>query len=307
MRPRGGGPIYGLDRSVSVLNRDSHSGAELRQSGVWLRVLAALLAIAGCAVLAVVGWIYFSQHSMIYHPRPYTAAYARAMPKDCVAINYALPIGQQTAFYIPGRDPIPKRLWLAFSGNGSLALDWTGLVARYPPNGDAFLLIDYPGYGGNAGYATIDSTRATANGALKALVSRLNISEDRLDLGVIGHSLGAAAALDFATGHHSVRRVVLISPFTSLRDEAAYVVGRWLSHLLIENYDNRQNLRAVFAQNGEVQVAIFHGTDDDTIPVRMGAELKHAFPGVDYFPVPGADHGTVLSFAEDQLIHWMSR
>jgi uncharacterized protein len=258
-------------------------------------------------VLAVVAWIYFSQHSMIYHPRSYSAAYAHVIPKNCVSIDYVLPIGRQTAFYLPRPHPMPKRLWLAFSGNGSLALDWTGLLERYPSNGDGFLLIDYPGYGRNAGYATIDSTRATANGALKALLSRLNISEDQLNLGVIGHSLGAAVALDFAAGHHSVRRLVLISPFTSLRDEAAYVVGRWLSYLLIENYDNRRNLRAVFEQNGEVRVAIFHGTDDDTIPVGMGAELKQAFPQVDYFPVPGADHGTVLSLARDQLIGWMSR
>ncbi|MFL6513782.1 MAG: alpha/beta hydrolase family protein [Chthoniobacterales bacterium] len=285
---------------------DLRSDAEPRRWRVWLRVLATVLAIAACALLAVVAWIYFSQHSMIYHPRPYPAAYARVLPKTCVEIDYVLPIGRQTAFYLPGRDRIPKRLWLAFCGNGSLALDWTGLLDRYPPNGDGFLLIDYPGYGRNAGYATIDSTRATTNGALKALMSQLNITKDQMELAVIGHSLGAAAALDFAA-RHSVRRAVLISPFTSLREEAAYVVGRWLSHLLIENYDNRKNLRTVFERNSDVQVAIFHGTDDDTIPVGMGAELKQGFPRVDYFPIDGADHGTVLSYAKNQIIAWMAR
>ncbi len=289
---------------MTVPGSDTRSDAEPRW--LWLRVLATVLAIVGCAILAVAGWIYFSQHSMIYHPRPYTAAYARVMPKTCVEIDFVLPIGRQTAFYLPGRDPIPKRLWLAFCGNGSLALDWMGLLDRYPSNGDAFLLIDYPGYGRNAGYATIDSTRATTNGALKTLLSQLNISEDQLEVGVIGHSLGAAAALDFAS-RHPVRRLVLISPFTSLREEAAYVVGGWLSHLLIENYDNRKNLRTVFERNGDVHAAIFHGTDDETIPVRMGAKLKQEFPRVDYFPIEGADHGTVLSFAKDQIIAWMAR
>src|SRR4051794_38285393 len=179
----------------------SHSAPERRPSRIWVKVLATMLGFAGIAFVAVVAWIYFSQHSMIYHPRPYTSTYARVRPKNLVEITYALPIGRQTAFYIPGREPVPKRLWLAFCGNGSLALDWTGLLQRYPSNGDAFLLIDYPGYGRNAGYATIDTTRATTDGALRGLLSRLNAAEDQLDVCVIGHSLGAAAALDFAARH----------------------------------------------------------------------------------------------------------
>jgi len=56
-----------------------------------------------------------------------------------------------------------------------------------------------------------------------------------------GHSLGAAVALDFAA-RHRVERVVAIASFTTLREEAARVVGRELARLLRENYDNRENL-----------------------------------------------------------------
>jgi pimeloyl-ACP methyl ester carboxylesterase len=286
-----------------------NASADLKteRSRLWLliRVPATILAAAAVGIVAVVAWIFFSQHSMIYHPRPYSG-YARALPPNGVEIEYVLPFGKQTAYYIPGRDQVPKRIWIAFCGNGSLALDWTAMLRGYPSNGDGFLLIDYPGYGRNGGYATIDSTRATANAALKALEKRLDVTEDRLQLCVIGHSLGAAAALDFAT-HHSVQRVVLISPFTTLRDEAAYVIGSLLSRVLVENYDNRQNLRTVFRQNHSARVAIFHGTYDDTIPIRMGRELKQEFPAADFFPVEGADHGDVLYYAQDQIIAWMSR
>lgn len=251
-------------------------------------------------------WLFFSQHSMIYHPRPYAASYRHALPANGAQIDYILPFGKQTAYYIPGREPAPERIWIAFCGNGSLALDWTAMLYRYPSNGDAFLLIDYPGYGRNSGFATIASTRATANAALSAMEKRLDVGEDRVRLCVIGHSLGAAAALDFAT-HHSVQGVVLISPFTSLREEAAHVVGGPLSHVLVENYDNRQNLRAVLRQNSNVRVAIFHGTYDDVIPIQMGRELKKEFPGVDFFPIEGADHGNVIYLAQDQIIAWMNR
>ncbi|MBA3963805.1 MAG: hypothetical protein H0X40_18155 [Chthoniobacterales bacterium] len=43
--------------------------------------------------------------------------------------------------------PVPARVWVLFCGNGSLALDWLPLARRDQNTGDAFLLIDYPGYG----------------------------------------------------------------------------------------------------------------------------------------------------------------
>jgi uncharacterized protein len=266
-----------------------------------------IFAVVGCClvVLAVAVFIRFQQHSLIYHPRPYGPAYARVLPPNGVAIEYTLPFGKQTAFYISPPNESPKRVWVAFCGNGSLALDWTGLLPGYPPNGDAFLLIDYPGYGKNSGYATIDSTRATADGALRALADRLHVDEARLTLCAIGHSLGAAAALDFST-HHRVQRVVLAAPFTSLRDEAATIVGQHLARLLIENYDNRESLREIYKRNPQVRIAIFHGTDDGDIPVQMSRALAKEFPAIAYHEIRGADHMTVMENARNQIIATMT-
>ena len=242
---------------------------------------------------------------MVYHPRPYDESYAYAFPADGIEINYTVATAKYAAYYIPGSKPLPKRLWLAFCGNGSLALDWTTILRDYPWNGDAFLLIDYPGYGKNGGYATIASTRASADAALKALTERLHIDEDHLILCAIGHSLGAAVALDFAT-QHRVQKVVLIAPFTTLREEAATMLGGWVARLLIESYDNRANLSQIAKQNPIPKVAIFHGTDDDVIPVRMGRELGREFSFVDFFEVDGADHVSVLNHSHDDIINWMN-
>jgi pimeloyl-ACP methyl ester carboxylesterase len=237
------------------------------------RALSALLLLFVLLMLGVVALIHFRQHSMIYHSRPYDASYAHSLPRNGVEINYTLPVGKQTAYYIPGRDEIPKRLWVAFCGNGSLTLDWTTILAGYPNNGDAFLLVDYPGYGNNAGYATIESTRVSAEAVLRGLMERLQLREEQITLCLIGHSLGSAVALDFAT-HHRMQCVVAIAPFTTLREEAATIVGRPLSYLLIENYDNRASLTEIAKRNPEARVAIFHGIDDGDIPVRMGRELS---------------------------------
>jgi pimeloyl-ACP methyl ester carboxylesterase len=268
----------------------------------WLRL--PIYFIIGCCliVLGIAAVLHFNQHSLIYHPRPYGRAYVHVLPPNAVEIEYTLPFGKQTAFYIAPR-PIgrPTRIWVAFCGNGSLALDWTGLIHDYPANGDGFLLIDYPGYGKNSGYATIGSTRDTADGALRALAKRLHLEESQLKLGVIGHSLGAAAALDFAV-HHPVQQVILAAPFTNLREEAATVVGRFFARLLIENYNNRENLREIFKRNPNIRVDIYHGTNDDVIPVRMGRALAHEFPAVHYHEIRGADHVTVIDNAREDII-----
>lgn len=176
----------------------------------WLRVLIVICLV----IFAVVSFFYFRQHSMLYHPRPYDAGYATALPRDGVELNFTTLAGKQTAFYLP-RDTarqLPRRIWVAFCGNGSLALDWVQLVEQDRHPGDAFLLIDYPGCGKSQGYATIETTRAVADKALDALTIHLGVRKDQLEsrLNVIGHSWGTAVGLDFAT-RHAVQRVVLIA------------------------------------------------------------------------------------------------
>ena len=121
----------------------------------------------------------------------------------------------------------------------------------------------------------------------------------------IGHSLGSAVAIDFAA-HHRVQRVVAISPFTTLREEAGRLVGRPLSRLLIESYDNRAAIVELRRRNPAVKMAIFHGTQDNVIPVHMGRELAQRFAFIDFFAIEGADHVSVLSYAHDKIIRWMN-
>ena len=277
----------------------------MRNPRPWRRKLVRRVAGLSFLLLIALSILYFRQHSFIYHPRPYDESYAYALPADGIEIDYTVATAKYVAFYVPGINPRPNRVWVAFCGNGSLALDWTSILREYPPNGDAFLLIDYPGYGKNGGYATIASTRASVDAALDALLDRLGTDEDRLSLCAIGHSLGAAVALDFAA-QHRVQKIVLIAPFTTLREEAATIFGGWVARLLIESYDNRENLAEAVKRSPAARVAIFHGTNDQIIPVRMGRELAREFPFVNFFAVKGADHVSVLNHAHDDIINWMN-
>ena len=85
------------------------------------------------------------------------------------------------------------------------------------------------------------------------------------------------------------------------------MVGSLPSHLLIENYDNRACLRELSRLSPAPRVMIFHGTNDDIIPVRMGRELAETFPAITSFrPVEGGDHISVLGKAASEILAAMN-
>ena len=245
--------------------------------------------------------LFIFQAKIIYHPRPYRADYARLIPPRGVEIEYNLPCGKQTAFYIPPKsadDPttVPQRLWMMFGGNGSLALFWSETVRNSSDPDAAFLLVDYPGYGKCDGKPSPVAIQEGSEAALSGLARFLKTSPSQLetDLNVGGHSLGAAAALQFAV-RHSVKRAVLVAPFTTMREMAREVVGRFFALLLTHQYDNRARLAELGQHVPLPRITILHGDADPVIPIRMSRELAAAFPGlVTLHEIQGADHVTVL-------------
>src|SRR5690606_8547888 len=101
--------------------------------------------------------------------------------------------------------------------------------------------------------------------AYDVLVAELG--ETPPSLGVVGHSLGAAAALQFAA-EHPVDRVVVVAPFTSTMDMARRMVGPIFAHLLHHRFDNRARLRELAARETPPRVLLLHGDNDPVIPVE---------------------------------------
>lgn len=272
--------------------------------------LVTLLIIALGLVLIPAAFLYFRQHAMIYYPRSYPPGFERALPPGTVQLEYTTIAGKQVAFYLPPRSgaKLPARVWLTFSGNASVALDWLEFVAANPNKSDGFLLMDYPGYGRSQGVAAIATTRGSADKAVATLAERLEIPEAELSsrLCVIGLSLGAAAALEFSAGH-PIQCAVLIAPFTSMREMAAELFSRPASYLLLENYDNRARLRELAGRELPPRVAIFHGAADTLVPPRMSRELAESAPQVaEFFPVEQANHDTIVGDAMTEIIAWMN-
>ena len=83
------------------------------------------------------------------------------------------------------------------------------------------------------------------------------------------------------------------------------MVGGMLSYLLIENYDNRAALRELMKQTPTPRIDIFHGTDDEVIPFRMGNELSEKSLAK-FHPIEGADHISVLNKGVREILAAMN-
>ena len=268
---------------------------------------ASTLGFIGVTLFGLPCFLFFTQHSMIYHPRPYFSR-----EEEGTRLDYATSEGHEFAYYIPpdAREAqIPDRIWVMFPGNGSLAMDWLQFVKHYPVRKDAFLLLDYPGYGRCEGSASPQSIEESAEAALQSLAARLHTSVAELEpkLGLVGHSLGCAAGLNFAV-HHPVERLVLIAPFTNLRAMAQKTVGWPLCWLLRHNFDNRARLAELAARKNPPRVDLFHGADDEMIPVQMGRGLAAEFTRmITFHEIPEGGHNTILVMARPQVFEAMQK
>lgn len=190
-----------------------------------------------------------------------------------------------TALWFP---PIWRgaRVVACFHGNGETADDDVPLARDLVQRGLGALLVEYRGYGASAGGTpTEEGLYLDAEAALDE-AGRRGFGPERVALW--GTSLGTGVAAEMARRGRGAR-LVLVSPFTSLRDVASRTVA-WLpmSLVLPDRYDTLSKAGDIRART-----LIVHGDRDDVVPFDMGERLSRAIAGARFLRVPGAQHGDI--------------
>ena len=242
-----------------------------------------LVLLAGC------------QGSLIYFPRPYGATTVADWKQASggKVVDFTTSQGSQRA-YLQGNLESPRNLWIVCAGNGSLALDWSDWLVDHAPQEDAWLLVDFPGYGDCEGSPTPGRIRENLTAAVPAAARELGWPQrpDPRRLRFFGHSLGAAACLTGAS-EFGIQRGVLIAPFTSTMAMSRVMTGIPLGFLVWHRFDNVARLDELAAR-GPGEVIILHGTDDESIPVAMSRELaKRENAIVRLREIPGGRHNSL--------------
>jgi uncharacterized protein len=258
--------------------------------------------VVGLALVG--GLLYVVQDRMIYLPRPYSAGELNQLPNGLIPLRE--PDDSLVGFYRPPAEgAVPKQLWMLFGGNADQALRWDDFAREHAAPGTGFLMVEYPGYGACHGSASPASILATNERAMVLLAEHLGVSIEDLHhrTACLGHSLGAATALQYAA-KHPPRRLVLLSPFTSMKDMARRTVGWPFCELLVHRFDNRARLLEL-AAIGLPPTTIIHGQQDDLIPPAMGTELAAAHPAIQLAIISGAGHNDLFDRGEREIVKAM--
>ena len=252
------------------------------------KVLLGLVGLAVALYVAACAYLFATQRSAIYHPRPATAA-----PAGYVAMDVDVPgVGVLHEYRLPTAG---QPTLVFFHGNAGSAAAFAELGRKLHFYGWGIVLAEYPGYSGNPGKPTEDNLMAAARATISAVHGSRVV--------VWGHSLGSGVAARMASEGRATG-LVLESPFTSLPDVAAgiypYIPVRLL---MLDRFDTKSQVDKI-----KVPVLIFHSVDDPVIPFAMGEALKKAFgpravfvamQGVGHYP-----HGRDLS---EIFMQWVDR
>jgi hypothetical protein len=248
-------------------------------------------------LVGFVALILFFQDRFIYFPTRYSPAHLQAAKMaDVQEVKFRTSQGNQTAFFWRNKeaDEAPQNLWLVFGGNGDVALAWKELIRPFAVAQTGYLLIDYPGYGVCEGRPNPQTILENSEQALQTLLEEKAWHRDAEAIGVFGHSLGGAAALQFAA-RNQVRKIVLVSTFTTMDEMVQRQIRFPLGHLLQHRFDNLRCLKSILLQNPVPEICIFHGAIDEIIPSKMGQALAELDPGrIHYCEIPGANHNEII-------------
>jgi pimeloyl-ACP methyl ester carboxylesterase len=263
------------------------------------------------AVLLIVFGFAACQSSLIYFPRPYAAGHVQRWQQltKGEVLAYETSAGKQQAYlFQPDPQHKPERLWLVCAGNGSVATDWTVFCNNGAPREDAYLLIDYPGYGANEGSPGPRKIGESISKALDLARKRLDWDEAELrERGrFFGHSLGAASAL-IGAEQAGFSRGGLLAPFTSTMEMTKEVLGVNLGLIVWHRFDNVARLESITCAP-MANVEIFHGMADPVIPSRMSQQLQGIAPDkIELHLVPSGGHNDLQEIKQREIIEAMRR
>jgi uncharacterized protein len=265
----------------------------------WLRLLTPMVVIVAAPFLFMVA----CQSKLLYMPRAYPpeAVGHWQQNRGGKVVEFMTSQGQQRAF-LQGNLDSPRNLWIVCGGNATLALEWSPWLGQHAPQEDAWLLVDFPGYGESNGKPSPRTILETFQVVIPIASDSVGLTSvpDASRLRFFGHSLGAAACL-IAASEFDIRHGVLLSPFTSTMEMSRLVVGVPLGFLVTHRFDNVARLDEIL-ERGPARILILHGTHDEVVPFQMGRRLADGRgEGVKFIAIDGGMHNNIPHRHSDAL------
>jgi pimeloyl-ACP methyl ester carboxylesterase len=270
------------------------------RSKSWKRRLWRYASLAAGIYLLWLGLLYLQQDSMVF-PRQFAGPPLKEgrLPDRMESIWITAPRGERIEAWfmppeiLPGVMPqTPAPVVIYCHGNAELIDDNEGRAREWSRRGFAVLLPEYRGYGRSGGEPSQSAITEDLLRFYDLLIARPEIDKTRVYFH--GRSLGGGIAAQIAA-RRPTAGLILESTFTSIASFAWGLGGvPWIV---------KHPFRTDVALRGyDKPVLIFHGVDDEIIPVSHGRALKRLLPRAVYMETAG-DH---MNYPPDVGAFWKS-
>jgi esterase/lipase len=225
-------------------------------------------------------FITLNQESIVYHPFPQDFV-------SCPGFEEAKKVTYQgTRMYVSETSGPTAVL---YHGNAGSACNRDFYANLFTQANYSYIIVEYAGFSNDVQSPSHELIKQD----VKNVISYLE-KENVERVVVVGESIGTG----FAAYHASIappKELLLISPFTDLKDVARGRFWFYPTSLLVDNA--LDNIEALHTYTGEV--TIIHGTEDKIIPYKLGEKLYNSIQTEkNITPVQDAGHNNLFTFEE---------
>jgi fermentation-respiration switch protein FrsA (DUF1100 family) len=262
------------------------------------RMIISLFVSIALLYVAIVIFMAFFQHKMVFHPGRLSIFNKDYPPFETVAITTSDGLTLR-GLYAPPQGNKPVIIY--FHGNAGSIIDRAVKTLLPVQAGYGYLMAEYRGYGGNPGQPSEQGLYNDAR-AWIAFVQEQGIPTSRLVYH--GESLGTGVAVQMAS-EIKPKALMLEAPFTSVASVASYYYPILpVKRLLRHPFDSLSKAASL-----DMPVLIYHGTRDIVVPYRFGQKLFSAIPSTakKFVTVTGAGHANLYDHgAADHVMEFLN-
>ncbi len=233
--------------------------------------------------------MFFLQEKLLFHPQKTPLDYKyefmntfeeRFISVDGVKIH---------SLYFSAKNS--KGLILYFHGNGcelrQCGFTADELASRI--NYDVWI-VDYPGYGKSEGSIQSEDQLHRVADAIFAEANQIMKLRDPKKIILFGRSLGSGIATKLAS-QKDIQALILETPYFSIKDLALS------KYPFVPPFVLKYNFRSdLYAQNFKAPVLIFHGDQDQLIPIEQARRLSKMIKNLSFIEISDGTHDDLASF-----------